>query len=454
MVHMNKVSINDFSEIEIEILRKLNKYGKAYIVGGAIRDILLGLEPKDIDFTTNLPYETLKNLFSEYNPKETGKAFGVLRIRVNDTEYEIAKFREDNYEEKDGLKIIPHEKKVNFVNDIKNDLSRRDFTINAMAYNEVDGIVDLYNGQKDIENKIINFVGNAEERIIEDPLRILRAFRFMSRLGFSLSEKTVEAIKKQKNLLISIPEERITMEFSKLLLGENIKNTLTAMKDTGVLELIIPEFKATYDFNQHNPHHNLDLFNHIISVVSKVPSDLELRYTALLHDIAKPLVQTFDEKGVAHYKTHEIVGADMARAILIRLKLPIKLIDTVEYIIKKHMLLYRDVTDKKFNKLLSEMGYDNLLRLIEHCNADNSSKNNEVVNPENDLYERLKRAVEKQMQVTVNDLALNGRDLMEMGFKGTEIGKIKGELLEKYLSEEIPNEKEEMLAYVKEKYLK
>ena len=323
-----------------------------------------------------------------------------------------------------------------------------------MAYNEADGIVDLYNGQKDIENKVINFVGNAEERIIEDPLRILRAFRFMSRLGFSLSENTIEAIKRQKNLLTSIPEERITMEFSKLLLGENVKNTLTAMKDTGVLELIIPEFKATYDFEQHNPHHNLDLFNHIISVVSKVPADLELRYTALLHDIAKPLVQTFDEKGIAHYKTHEIVGADMARDILTRLKLPVKLIETVEDIIKKHMVLYRDVTDKKFNKLLSEMGYDNLLRLIEHCNADNSSKNNEVVNPENDLHERLKRAVEKQMQVTVNDLALNGKDLIDMGFKGTEIGKIKGELLDKYLSEEIPNEKEAMLAYVREKYLK
>jgi len=426
---MNKVSINNFSEIEIEILRKLNKYGKGYIVGGAIRDILLGLKPKDIDFTTNLPYETLKDLFSEYNPKETGKAFGVLRIKVNDTEYEIAKFREDNYEEKDGLKIVPEENKVDFVDDIKEDLARRDFSINAMAYNEADGI-------------------------IEDPLRILRAFRFMSRLGFSLSENTIEAIKKQKNLLTSIPEERITMEFSKLLLGENVKNTLTAMKDTGVLELIIPEFKATYDFEQHNPHHNLDLFNHIISVVSKVPADLELRYAALLHDIAKPLVQTFDEKGVAHYKTHEIVGADMARDILTRLKLPVKLIETVEDIIKKHMVLYRDVTDKKFNKLLSEMGYDNLLRLIEHCNADNSSKNNEVVNPENNLHERLKRAVEKQMQVTVNDLALNGKDLIDMGFKGTEIGKIKGELLDKYLSEEIPNEKEVMLAYVREKYLK
>ena len=144
----------------------------------------------------------------------------------------------------------------------------------------------------------------------------------------------------------------------------------------------------------------------------------------------------------------------MARDILTRLKLPLKLIDTVEDIIKKHMVLYRDVTDKKFNKLLSEMGYDNLLRLIEHCNADNSSKNNEVVNPKNDLHERLKRAVEKQMQVTVNDLALNGKDLIDMGFKGTEIGKIKGELLDKYLSEEIPNEKEAMLTYVKEKYSK
>ena len=442
---MNKISINNFNEVEIKILNKLNKCGKGYIVGGAIRDILLGLKPKDVDFTTNLPYETLKNLFSEYNPKETGKSFGVLRIRINNIDYEIAKFRED---------IYGKEKKVSFVDDIKNDLARRDFTINAMAYNQKEGIIDLYNGQKDIENRIINFIGNAEERIIEDPLRVLRAFRFMSRLNFSLSENTIEAIKKQKDLLKNIPEERITMEFSKLLLGENIKKTLTLMKDTGVLEIIIPEFKATYDFNQCNPHHNLDLFNHIINVVSKVPADLELRYSALLHDIAKPIVQTFDEKGIAHYKTHEIVGADMARDILARMKLPVKLIDTVVEIIKKHMVLYKDITDKKFNKLLSEMGYDNLWRLIEHSIADNSSKNNEVVSTENDLHERLKRAVEKQMQVTVNDLAVNGKDLIELGFTGKEVGEIKKELLDKYLSEEIQNNKEEMLEYVKGKYKK
>ena len=442
---MNKISINNFNEVEIKILNKLNKYGKGYIVGGAIRDILLGLKPKDVDFTTNLPYGTLKTLFSEYTPKETGKSFGVLRIRVDDIDYEIAKFRED---------IYAKEEKVTFVDEIKNDLVRRDFTINAMAYNETEGIIDLYNGQKDIENKVINFVRNAEERIIEDPLRTLRAFRFMSKLNFSLSKNTIEAIKNQKSLLKNIPEERITIEFSKLLLGENIKNTLILMKDTGVLELIIPEIKATYNFNQCNPHHNLDLFSHIINVVSRVPADLELRYSALLHDIAKPIVQTFDEKGIAHYKTHEIVGADMARDILTRMKLPVKLINTVVEIIKKHMILYKDVTDKKFNKLLSEMGYNNLWRLIEHSIADNSSKNNEVVSTENDFHERLKRAVEKQMQVTVNDLAINGNDLIELGFAGTEIGKVKGELLDKYLSEEIQNKKEEMLNYVKEKYKK
>ena len=442
---MNKISINNFSKIEIEILNKLNKYGKGYIVGGAIRDILLGLKPKDVDFATNLPYETLKTLFSEYTPKETGKSFGVLRIRINDIDYEIAKFRED---------IYGKEEKVTFVDEIKNDLVRRDFTINAMAYNETEGIIDLYNGQKDIENKVINFVRNAEERIIEDPLRTLRAFRFMSKLNFSLSKNTIEAIKNQKSLLKNIPEERITIEFSKLLLGENIKNTLILMKDTGVLELIIPEIKATYNFNQCNPHHNLDLFSHIINVVSRVPADLELRYSALLHDIAKPIVQTFDEKGIAHYKTHEIVGADMARDILTRMKLPVKLINTVVEIIKKHMILYKDVTDKKFNKLLSEMGYNNLWRLIEHSIADNSSKNNEVVSIENDFHERLKRAVEKQMQVTVSDLAIKGNDLIELGFVGTEIGKVKGELLDKYLSEEIQNKKEEMLNYVKEKYKK
>ena len=215
---MNKISINDFDDNEKKILEKLNGEGKGYVVGGAVRDILLGLKPKDIDFATNLNYDELKKIFTDYSPKETGKSFGVLRIKIDDRDYEIAKFRQDLYEEKNEKKIVPEDKKVIFVGDIRNDLVRRDFTINAMAYNEEDGLIDLFNGQKDLKDKTINFVGMPEERIKEDPVRMLRAFRFMSKLNFNLSSNTIVAIKNKKSLLKEISQERITLEFSKSLI--------------------------------------------------------------------------------------------------------------------------------------------------------------------------------------------------------------------------------------------
>ena len=446
---MEKISIKNFDKDEIEILNKLNGEGKGYVVGGAVRDILLGLKPKDIDFATNLNYDELKKIFTDYSPKETGKSFGVLRIKIDDRDYEIAKFRQDLYEEKNEKKIVPEDKKVIFVDDIRNDLVRRDFTINAMAYNEEDGLIDLFNGQKDLKDKTINFVGMPEERIKEDPVRMLRAFRFMSKLNFNLSSNTIVAIKNKKSLLKEISQERITLEFSKLLLGENVKNTLMLMKDTGVLELIIPEIKATYDFNQYNPHHALDLFSHIVSVVEKVPADTELRYAALLHDIGKPAVQTFDDKGIAHYRGHDIVGEKMAKNILTKMKIDSKSIENISNLVRKHMALYRDLSDKKMNKLLSEMGYEQLLKLIQHSNADNESKNSELVKSNEILYEMLNKAQEKNMQLTVNDLAIDGNDLMSLGFRGKEIGKIKKELLGKYLNEEIKNDRESLLKYLK-----
>ena len=318
-----------------------------------------------------------------------------------------------------------------------------------MAYNEEDGLIDLFNGQKDLKDKTINFVGMPEERIKEDPVRMLRAFRFMSKLNFNLSSNTIVAIKNKKSLLKEISQERITLEFSKLLLGENVKNTLMLMKDTGVLELIIPEIKATYDFNQYNPHHTLDLFSHIVSVVEKVPADTELRYAALLHDIGKPAVQTFDDKGIAHYRGHDIVGEKMAKNILTKMKIDSKSIENISNLVRKHMALHRDLSDKKMNKLLSEMGYEQLLKLIQHSNADNESKNSELVKSNEILYEMLNKAQEKNMQLTVNDLAIDGNDLMSLGFRGKEIGKIKKELLEKYLNEEIKNDRESILKYLK-----
>ena len=445
---MQKISKDNFNLVEINILNILNKYGKGYVVGGAVRDILLGKKPKDVDFTTNLSYETLKNLFKDCNPKEIGKSFGVLKITCANKEYEIAKFRKDLYIEKNGLKLLPEGEKIEFLDDVDEDLIRRDFTINAMAYNLENGLIDLYNGQNDIENKIINFVGLAEERIIEDPLRILRAFRFMSTLNFSLSNDTISAIKNKKNMVITLPKERIKIELDKLILGENIKNTLFLMKETGVLELIIPELKITYSYDQCNPHHSFDLFTHIVNVVEKVPNDLVLKYTALLHDIAKPLVQTFDDKGIAHYKGHDIVGSEKAKEILMSLKFSTKFINIVSELIKYHTQLYKDLTDKKLNKLLSILGYENVKRLIEHTIADNESKNIEVVKVESNLFDRLEEAMKKNMEISINDLDIDGYEIQKLGYQGKEIGEIKNKLLDLVLEEKLENKKRYLLDYI------
>ena len=445
---MQKISKDNFNLVEINILNILNKYGKGYVVGGAVRDILLGKKPKDVDFTTNLSYETLKNLFKDCNPKEIGKSFGVLKIICANKEYEIAKFRKDLYIEKNGLKLLPEGEKIEFLDDVDEDLIRRDFTINAMAYNLENGLIDLYNGQNDIENKIINFVGLAEERIIEDPLRILRAFRFMSTLNFSLSNDTISAIKNQRNTIISLPKERIKIELDKLILGENIKNTLFLMKETGVLELIIPELKITYSYNHSNPHHSIDFFTHNVNVVEKVPNDLVLKYTALLHDIAKPLVQTFDDKGIAHYKGHDTVGSEKAKEILMSLKFPTKFINIVSELIKYHTQLYKDLTDKKLNKLLSILGYENMKRLIEHTIADNESKNIEVVKVESNLFDRLEEAVKKNMEISINDLDIDGYEIQKLGYQGKEIGEIKNKLLNLVLEEKLENKKRYLLDYI------
>ena len=288
------------------VLNELNKYGKGYIVGGAIRDHLMNRSPDDYDFATNINYSRLKNIFIQYYPKEIGKSFGILLIKVNKEKFEIAKFRRDI-----GIENGRHPQKVEFVDDIKIDLARRDFTINAMAYNN-SGLVDPFNGKDDIKNRLIRFVGNPETRIEEDALRILRAFRFMSKLGFQLEDKTKEAIFLKKINLNKISNERIMTEFSKIILGPHIHETLYSMRELGVLEMIIPEIYDTYDFNQRNPHHNRDLFSHIVEVTSRTKNDLITRLAALFHDIGKVKAQKIDDNGIAHYYGHEKISANIA----------------------------------------------------------------------------------------------------------------------------------------------
>ena len=211
------------------ILDTLNKNGEGYMVGGSVRDILLGMEPKDYDFTTNINYSKIKEIFKDYSPKEIGKHFGILMIKLNKEHYEIAQYRNDI-----GILNSRHPESVKFVNSIEEDLKRRDFTINAMAYNNT-GLIDLYNGFDDIKKKLVRFVGEPDLRIKEDALRIMRAIRFAARFNFNLENESKDSIFRNRHQLKKISKERIKDEFCKILLSDNVDYGLTLLKDLKIL---------------------------------------------------------------------------------------------------------------------------------------------------------------------------------------------------------------------------
>lgn len=434
------MKLNDNVE---KILYELNKKGQGFIVGGSLRDMALGKVPKDFDFTTNLDYDTVADIFKDYKTKEVGKVFGIIVVKMDDENYEIARFRKDVNAQNH------YNTEVEFVDNIEEDLMRRDFTFNAMAYNHERGIIDLYGGIEDLEKRQINFIGNPEERIKEDGLRILRAFRFMSVLDFELSAATEKAISENRDELKTISFERIGMEFNKILAGKNVKNTLQAMKETGTLEIIIPEIKATYEFNQHNPHHEKDLWEHTVEVVSAVPCDLNLRYAALLHDISKPETQTFDEKGIAHYLGHEMAGAEKSEEILRKLRQKRTTINEVKSLISNHMLLHNDLSSKTMAKHIRKIGSETFEKLIQLNLADDEGKGTKE-DKSSKIYRKFNVALEiANPGLRVDNIALNGNEISKLGYAGKKIGEVKEKLLRMILDGEVLNEKNSLLKVVK-----
>jgi len=351
------------------ILEQLNKNGTGFLVGGAVRDKILNKDPGDYDFATDIGYSELKRIFADYSPKEMGAHFGILMINVNGKSYEIAKFRKET-----GVYNSRYPKEIKFVKTIEEDLARRDFTINSLAYSKQTGIVDLYGGRQDIRRKVIRFVGKPKLRIEEDALRILRAFRFVSKLGFNLDKKTSEAIYKKRKFLSKISKERIFDELSKILMGKYSKKAFIEMKKLRVLEIIIPEFRYTYNFNQNNPNHTDDLFNHIIKVIHLCDYDLITRFAALFHDLGKINVKIIDAKGIFHFYGHEKESALIAEEELRELKASNDFTNSVKKIVRNHMLIYQDVSDKTLKKLIIEMEEKNLKRLFNLFYADLNSK--------------------------------------------------------------------------------
>ena len=433
------------------ILEQLNRNGKGFLVGGAVRDKILNKDPGDYDFATDIEYSELKRIFAGYNPKEMGAHFGILMINVNGKSYEIAKFRKET-----GVYNSRYPKDIKFVKTIEEDLARRDFTINSIAYSEQTGIVDLYGGRQDIRRKVIRFVGKPKLRIEEDALRILRAFRFISKLGFNLDKKTAEAIYKKRKFLTKISKERIFDELSKILMGKFVKKAFIEMKKLRVLEMIIPEFYYAYNFDQNNPNHPDDLFNHIIKVIHLCDYDLVTRFAALFHDLGKINVKIIDAKGIFYFYGHEKESALIAEEELKQLKASNDFINSVKTIVKNHMLIYQDVSDKTLKKLIIEMEEKNLKRLFNLFSADLNSKglrtkkeNEEILQ---NFWEKIENIKKHGKIPQFNDLDITGIDLINLKFSNREIGEVKNRLYELVLGDEIENEKEALLKYVVEHY--
>ena len=433
------------------ILEQLNKNGNGFLVGGAVRDLIMRRDPGDYDFATDIEYSRLKEIFADYSPKEVGAHFGILLIKVNGKSYEIARFRKEK-----GVYNSRHPKEIKFIDNIDEDLARRDFTINALAYSEKTGVIDLYGGKTDIKNGIIRFVGDPNLRIEEDALRIMRAFRFISKLGFILDKKTAEAIHKKRKFLNKISKERIFDELSKIFLGSYAKKALCEMKKLGILGFIIPEFKQmkTFKFGSFKEKNNL--FSHIVDTVSLCQSDLITRLAALFHDLGKINTRVIDAKGNFFYYGHEKESALIAEEKLRHFKASNDIVFSVKNIILNHMILEKDLSIKELKKLIMGLGEKNMARLFDLILANTNSKTDLDKEKGQILIDRLKdriKEIEKMGKLPdIRDISISGVDLINLGFEAKEIGKIKNKIYDLILDEKLENEKEVIINYLSEKY--
>ncbi|MDY2981195.1 MAG: CCA tRNA nucleotidyltransferase [Fusobacterium sp.] len=424
------------------ILNLLKEEGQGYIVGGFVRDIFLGLNPKDCDFVTDIEYERLKEIFKNFKPKEMGKHFGIIQIKIGGTPYEIAKMREDI-----GIPLDRKVQKVEFTKNIYDDLKRRDFTINAIAY---DG-EKIYFGEKskeDIENKILRFVGECTQRIKEDPLRILRYFRFLATKDLKYFPETIDEIKKSKNLIQNLSAERIRDEFSKIITGKNAYKVLKVMSENKILEEIIPEWSKTIGFDQKNIHHIYTIDEHILKSLEFTSRDLITRLAVLFHDIGKPRCYTFGEDGQGHFYKHEKYSIEIAEKLMLNLKFSKLDTERVCKIIRYHSL-YRQSIDEIFvKKMLNRFGEEDLYRYLEVVEADRRTHNNDVCNLEDleQIKNILKKIQETKPPLSIKDLKISGKDLLKVGVsKGKIIGEILDYLMEKVLEDENLNNYETLI---------
>ncbi len=342
-----------------KVMNTLEKGGyKSYVVGGCVRDSIMGREPHDWDVTTDASPAEMQRLFADFRTINTGAKHGTILIISGKTPVEATTFRIDG-----DYTDSRHPNSVTFTSDIKDDLSRRDFTVNAIAYNPKEGIIDPFDGKNDIENKMIRCVGNPDDRFNEDALRIMRAIRFAAVLGFDVEEKTASAVIKNANLLSFIASERISTELLKLLCGENVFDVLARFRD--VIGVIIPELKLEFDFPQHGKKHGYDVWMHTVHTVNNIENDPVLRLTMLLHDTGKIATHALNDNGDSTFKNHAAVGGVIAENILRRLKMSKEYITTVSFLVSVHDKEVPEtrIQVKEYIRDLGEKNYINLMKI-------------------------------------------------------------------------------------------
>ncbi len=427
------------------IINTLMRAGyEAYAVGGCVRDVMLNRTPMDWDITTSAKPHEVKQLFG--HTIDTGILHGTVTVMLEQEGFEVTTYRIDGeYED------ARHPKEVSFTSDLLEDLKRRDFTINAMAYNDTQGLVDAFDGVGDLKRGIIRCVGRATERFSEDALRMLRAVRFSAQLGFVLEEETRTAIVELTPNIAKVSAERIQMELVKLLTSNHPEEIRTAY-ETGLTAVFLPEFDRMMETAQNNPHHCYTVGEHTLMALQGVEADKVLRFTMLLHDVAKPVCRTTDENGTDHFYGHPQKGSEMARMILRRLKFDNDTTDRVSALVRWHDD-NPELSPRSVRRAISRIGLERYPALFAVKRADTLAQS--MYRREEKLkylhdYEMLYQEVmEKQQCLTIKQLAVTGSDLIEAGMQpGKEIGSVLKKLLELVLEDPELNTKEKLLKQV------
>ncbi|MDP4180553.1 MAG: HD domain-containing protein [Bacillota bacterium] len=432
------------------ILNKLNSNGyEAFVVGGCVRDSLLGSKPKDWDITTNaLPLET-KALFKK--TIDTGLKHGTVTVVMNNENFEITTYRIDG-EYTDNRRPD----KVEFTSSIKEDLGRRDFTVNALAYHPTEGLIDFWGGKEDLEGKIIRAVRNPDERFKEDALRMLRAIRFCAQLNFHIEPCTFKAIINNCKLIKNISLERIRDEITKTLISPN-PSKLMLLNDSKLIGIILPEFYNCIGVEQNNPYHVFNVAEHIISSVKHIESDKILRWTMLLHDIGKPESKTTDSAGVDHFYGHPKISVELSSEILKRLKFDNKSIDTILTLIEYHDILLVP-NNKSVKKALNKMSDEVFLMLLKVKEADAKAQNKVFLEERLNIIEKIRETFfiihQTHQCARLKDLAINGNDIINLGIKqGKAVGLILNNLLERVIENPDINTTKALTEIVKSEFL-